>query len=440
MSNLTRSNLEELLATPGSPLRTGEVVSAVGPVLRAKIPGARLGEVCRIRSDDRLAEAEVVGFDEHGVILMPLGPVEGIKFRAVVEPVENHPTTPVGPGIVGRVLDARGQPVDGKGPLGSVHRRVLTAPPPAPLSRARITAVLRTGIRAVDGLLTIGHGQRIGLFAGPGVGKSTLLGAFANRAEVDLVVVALIGERGREVRSFLEDNLGEAGMARSVAFVSTSDEPPLLRLRAAHAATAVAEWGRDKGMNVLLLMDSVTRYARALRDVGLSAGEAPGRQGFPASVFSQLPRLLERSGTGPTGSITAIYTVLTPAGDLSDPIADETMSILDGHIILTKALAERAHFPAIDVRQSKSRVMTEIIESNHAEAARSVLRVVATYERNYDKISLGIFDPDSDQERADVEAYPIVERFLRQSLDDPTLFDETVARLKRLGSGQAHAR
>ncbi|MCA9310255.1 MAG: FliI/YscN family ATPase [Phycisphaerales bacterium] len=426
MTDPKRARLESILGTTGGPDRIGAVASVTGPVLRGRLPGARMGEICRIHNSDGILDAEVVGFDEHGVIMMPLGTVDGVEYQARIEPRERAATTPVGTGVVGRVMDALGRPIDGRGPLGDVEMRPLIAPPPPAMTRQRITQTLETGVRAIDGLLTIGHGQRMGLFAGPGVGKSTLLATFANRAKADLIVIALIGERGREVRAFLEDNLDEEGLARTATVVSTSDEPPLLRLRAAHAATAIAEWGRDQGMNVLLLMDSVTRFARALRDVGLAAGEVPGRQGFPPSVFTQLPVLLERTGPSDRGTITAIYTVLTPAGDLSDPLADETMSILDGHLILTRALSERTHYPAIDVRQSTSRLMSELVDERHAEIAGRARRIISCYERNYDKISLSIFDPESDEERDDVDRYPAIERVLKQASGEQCSLEETL--------------
>jgi len=415
--------------------RKGRVTSITGIVIRAAIPDIRIGEVCRIERswrDDLLAE--VVGFEKQEAILMPLGELEGAEALAAVTPLGSEATAPCGPGVRGRVLDALGAPIDGKGPLENSARRPVLASPPNPLLRRRVQQPISTGVRAIDGVLTMGRGQRIGIFAAAGVGKSTLLSTIARNVEADTVVVALIGERGREVNEFIEDDLGADGLAKSTVVVSTSDEPPVLRLKAAYTATAIAEAARDKGQDVVLMMDSVTRFARALRDVGLATGEPPGRQGYPASVYAALPRLFERAGNGASGSITAFYTVLMAGDDIGEPVADETMSLLDGHIILSRQLAALGHYPSIDIGRSKSRLMTDIIGAEHGAAASRLLRVAANYEQNYDKISLGRYEHPSNSSSLDpVRFYPTVARYLQQGLDEaPTLEDSVQSLLELL--------
>ncbi|HVZ36989.1 MAG TPA: FliI/YscN family ATPase, partial [Polyangiaceae bacterium] len=339
----------------------------------------------------------------------------------------------VGPALLGRVVDGLGRPLDGLGEIaGGAAVPVDRAPPPA-LERRPVTRVLPTGTRALDALTTLGQGQRVGLFAGSGVGKSRLLGSLARGASVDVVVVALVGERGREVGDFLRDQLGSGGRERAVVVVSTSDAPALERLRAAQVATAIAEFFRDQGQNVLLLVDSITRVARAQRDVGLAAGEPPVRRGYPPSVFSLLPRLLERSGQAARGAITAVYTVLVEGDDLSEPIADEVRGLLDGHIILDRELAARGHYPAIDVLRSLSRVMGDVTGEAHRRAARQLRELLAAHESKRDLIALGAYvrgkDPETDRALA---AFPEIQRFLCQDGADATSFEETVERLQKL--------
>jgi len=412
-------------------VRSGQVTEVAGTIVRAALPEVRLGEICLVRRGDGVPlEAEVVGFNRSEVVLMPLGPMSAIAAGARVEPSGSDPTVPAGDGLRGRVIDALGNPLDGRGPLPRSERVPLMSQPPNPMLRERITEPIATGVRAIDGLLTLGRGQRVGLFAAAGGGKSTLLSMIARNIEADRVVVALIGERGREVRGFIEDALGAEGLKKSTVVVSTSEQPALLRLRAAYTATAIAEHGRARGERVVLLMDSVTRYARALRDVGLAAGEPPGRQGFPGSVFAHLPVLFERAGNDGAGSITAIYTVLVAGDDLEEPIADETISLLDGHILLKRELAEQGQYPAIDILGSKSRLMNEIVGPEHKRAATYMKRALATYVKNYDKIQMGRFDPPTAEEAELAERGREVGEFLKQDEHEAPAFDGTIERLR----------
>ena len=423
--------IEERLARFDGVARVGRVIAVTGTVIRAELPEGRIGEICRVKRPGQAdLDVEVVGFDREGVILMALGSLDGVEAGAAVTPAGRVLLTPCGPEVRGRVLDALGRPIDSKGSLGIEERGPLAAPPPPALTRARIREPLATGVRALDACLTIGRGQRVGIFAPPGVGKSSLLSMIARNVQADLIVLALVGERGREVAGFIEDDLSE-GLERAAVVVSTSDQPALLRLRAAHTALAIAEAARSRGEHVVLLMDSVTRFARALREVGLAAGEPPGRQGFPASVFAELPRMFERAGTAESGSITGFYTVLTPADDFEDPVAEETMGLLDGHVILSRELASRGLYPAIDVVRSKSRVMREIVSPEHQAAASKAVRLVAAYRRNYDKISCNAYekgsDPVVDEAIARIGA---IESFLAQSRHDVSPFEASAAGLR----------
>ncbi|HEX8292669.1 MAG TPA: type III secretion system ATPase SctN, partial [Pyrinomonadaceae bacterium] len=410
----------------------GRVTELVGLLIRAAVPGARVGEVCLIRSPHSARElrAEVVGFRGGEVILMPLGDIHDVAMGAEVVSTGRPLSVRVGDSLLGRVLDGLGEPADGRGPVEEAHERAVSARPPDPLRRRRVLKPLSTGVRAIDGLLAVGEGQRVGIYAAAGVGKSTLLGMLARNTEADVNVIALVGERGREVRDFIEHDLGEEGLRRSVVVVATSNEPSLVRLKAAYIATTVAEYFRDRGLRVLMLMDSVTRFARALREVGLAAGEPPARAGFPPSVFSELPRLLERTGNSDRGSITAFYTVLVEGDDLTEPIADETRSILDGHVVLTRALASAGHYPAIDVSQSVSRVMPAVARPPHVEAARRFREVLAAYEAQRDLILIGAYkkgsDPRTDLAIARSEA---MNAFLRQATAEKAPPANTVAQL-----------
>jgi ATP synthase in type III secretion protein N len=403
--------------------------------VRLTLPGARVGDVVLLRRRGEPLAAEIVGFDQGEAVAVALGELSGVGSDDVVESTGAPLQIGAGSALLGRVLDGLGRPLDGQPlPRGLRSVPVDRAPPPA-LGRRRVEQPLVTGVRAIDGLLTLGLGQRIGLFAGSGVGKSTLLGAIARGNSADAVVVALVGERGREVGEFLDHSLGSEGRRRAVVIVATSDAPALERLRAVQVATAVAEAFRDEAKNVLLLVDSVTRVARAQREIGLAAGEPPARRGYPPSVFALLPRLLERSGQGEQGSITGIYTVLVEGGDMDEPIADEVRGILDGHIVLERAIAARGHYPAIDVGHSLSRVMDAVVPPEHVAAARKLRNLVAAYEEKRDLIALGAYSKGSDP-RVDqaVFALPEIERFLQQSAAELVPYDQTVAALKSLSA------
>ena len=428
-----------------NPLRiAGRVAEVTGLVVRATVPGVRVGELVTIdvetlpgvltgQGATRL-QAEVVGFRGDEVVLMPLGPVAGIGPDAIVSPSGRSLTIRVGEGLLGRVVNGLGEPMDGAGPLaGATEEWPVDRPAPDPLLRPRIRRQLALGVRAIDAFLTVGEGQRVGVFAGSGVGKSLLLGQIARNSDAEVNVICLVGERGREVAEFLEDALGPEGRARSVVVCATSDAPSLVRLKSAFVATAIAEWFRDRGKRVLLMMDSLTRFARAQREVGLAAGEPPARHGFPPSVFALLPRLLERAGNAQGGSITALYTVLVAGGDMDEPIADEARGILDGHIVLSRAICERNHWPAIDILASLSRVMEFVADKEHRQAAARVREILATYEQNRDLIALGAYklgnDPRIDRANA---KYDAITTFLRQGLHETAQPEETRKRLLAL--------
>ncbi len=430
---LDANALKARLAQVGTLRASGKVIGVTGLCLRFAMPGIRVGDVVRIRRRGAPLMGEVVGFDGAQAIAMPLGVLAGVGPDDEVESTGEPFSVLVGDGLLGRVVDGFGRALDGGGPITGSPAVVDADPPPA-LQRRPIERPLATGVRVIDGLLTLGEGQRMGLFAGSGVGKSTLLGAIARGAEADAVVVALVGERGREVGEFLERSLGPEGRKKSVVVVATSDAAPLERLRAAQVATTYAEAFRDRGARVLLLVDSVTRFARAQREVGLAAGEPPARRGYPPSVFAMLPRLLERSGQGPrgsTGNITAIYTVLVEGGDLDEPIADEVRGILDGHLVLDRQIAARGQYPAVDVGGSLSRVMDSIVTEPHRRAARRLREVSARFEAKRDLIALGAYAKGSDRELDEAIArMPKVDAFLRQDPADRAPFDETVVALQ----------
>jgi type III secretion protein N (ATPase) len=411
----------------------GRVRALVGLGIRASVPGARAGEVVEVlRRGAPPLLAKVVGFIDDDAMLMPLGESTGVGADDPVRSTGGPLTIIAGTTLLGRVLDGLGRPLDGGPPLRGERYEVMRAPPD-PMKRARITRPLPLGVRAIDGLLTVGEGQRVGLFAGSGVGKSTLLGQIARQAEADVFVVCLIGERGREVREFLEDSLGAQGRGRGVIVCATSDAPALVRLESAYVATAIAEWFRDRGKRVLLMMDSVTRFARAAREVGLAAGEPPARRGYPPSVFAALPGLLERSGASERGSITAFYTVLVEGGDMEEPIADEVRGILDGHVVLDRALGARGRWPAIDVLASLSRVMDQVTTPEHQAAARKLRETLALYEQKRDLVSLGAYKAGSDPKLdAALQCIDAIEAFLRQGRHEHTPFEQTVAALGRL--------
>ncbi len=401
--------------------RTGRVVEVVGTLLRATGVEARIGEMCELRGPrgTLLQRAEVVGFARTGAILSPFGSLTGVAEGTLVLGTGQPLSVSVGPALLGRVLSGLGNPIDGRGPLLGVEQRPVIADPPDPMSRALVERPLSTGIKIIDGLMTLGEGQRMGIFAPAGVGKSTLMGMLARGADCDVSVIALIGERGREVREFIEGILGPQGMARSVVVCATSDRSSIERAKAAHTATAIAEYFRDQGLRVLLMMDSLTRFARALREIGLAAGEPPARRGFPPSVFAELPRLLERTGMGARGSITALYTV--PAEDESggDPITEEVRGILDGHMILSRRIAEKNQWPAIDVLSSLSRVMTQVVPPEHAQAAGRLRSLMAKYDEVEMLLQMGEFQPGNDAlADAAVERSADVRAFLAQRTED----------------------
>jgi ATP synthase in type III secretion protein N len=432
MSSSLEALKAKLAATPA--LRpVGRVLGVTGLALRFSMPGVRIGDVVTVRRKGEPLACEVVGFDRGEAVGMPLGAIAGVGPDDEVESTGGGFTVRASESLLGRIVDGLGRPLDGGGPIeGGVLVPASARPPPA-LDRRPVDRPLPSGVRVLDGLLTLGEGQRIGLFAGSGVGKSTLLGAIARGTAADVVVVALVGERGREVGEFLSHSLGEEGRRRSVVVVATSDVAALERLRAAEVATAYAEYFRDQGRSVMLLIDSVTRYARAQREVGLAASEPPARRGYPPSVFAMLPRLLERSGQGTRGAITAIYTVLVEGGDMDEPIADEVRGILDGHVVLDRTLAARGRYPAVDPTVSLSRVMDAVVTPEHAAAARRLRALVAHYEAKRDLVMLGAYAKGSDKELDEAIArMPKIEQFLRQAPSDRVAFEETVLLLSQV--------
>ncbi|MGY6518273.1 MAG: FliI/YscN family ATPase [Lysobacteraceae bacterium] len=413
--------------------RVGRVAEAFGTLVRASGLQAAIGETCRLQDDRTGLDllAEVVGVSQQHTLLTPLGPLEGLSPTTRVTATGGRADVPVGEGLLGRVLDAHGQPIDGRGPVDCSHRVPVYRQAPNPLQRQSIQAPFATGVRAIDGALTVGEGQRVGIFAMAGGGKSTLLGMLARGASAEVNVIVLVGERGREVNEFLHDNLDAEAMARSVMVVATSDRPPLERSRAAYVGTAIAEHFRDRGRRVLLMVDSVTRFARALRDVGLAIGEPPARRGYPPSVFSELPRLFERAGNASAGSMTAFYTVLVEDEDGQDPVAEEVRSILDGHIVLSRKLAAASHFPAIDVLASASRVMPRVTDPGHLAAAAVLRRRLAKYQDIELLLQLGEYQSGSDAEAdAAIGSIDGLRRFLRQGPDEATAFADTDRRLR----------
>lgn len=408
----------------------GRVVEAWGTLIRVTGVPARIGELCRLRDPGNGHEllAEVVGIKQHITLLNPLGPMEGVSNAMLVEVVEGASTVPVGPALLGRVLDAQGLPLDGlPRPLCTQHAPLYRAAPD-PMDRLPVNQAFATGVQAIDAMLTLGLGQRAGIFAMAGGGKSTLLGMLARGADSDVNVVVLVGERGREVREFIDENLGPAGLAKSVVLVATSDRPPLERCRVALVGTAIAEYFRDQGKRVLLMMDSVTRYARALRDVGLALGEPPVRRGFTPSVFTQLPRLFERAGNNDKGYITGIYTVLAEdEQEGEDPVTEEVRSLLDGHIILSRKLAAAAHYPAIDVLNSASRVMHNVTDTGHRQSANRVRHLMAKYKEVELLLQVGEYQKGSDpQADAAIQAANAIKQLLQQSAHHLTPYPQTL--------------
>ena len=413
----------------------GRITEIIGMLIKAVVPNVKMGEVCLIKRTGEPLIAEVVGFTKEEVFLSPLGEMSGVGPSSEVIPMRLPLHIKVGPQLLGRVLDGLGNPldIDSHGPLNLEESFSVINPPPDPLTRSMIEEPISVGVRALDGILTCGRGQRIGIFAAAGGGKSTLLGMMARYAQADVNVISLIGERGREVREFIENDLGEEGLKRSVIIVSTSDQAAQLRLNAAYVGTAIAEYFREQGKTVILMMDSVTRFARALREIGLAAGEPPARAGYTPSVFATLPRLLERSGNSDKGSITAFYTILVAGDDMNEPVADEVRSILDGHIILSSELARQYHYPAIDVLSSVSRILSSVTSQDHRKLIGQVREVLANYKKNELLIRIGEYKPGSDK-AADfaIKYIDKVNRFLKQKVDEKSTLEETFNQLQVL--------
>lgn len=412
----------------------GRVEQVVGTIIRAIVPGVKVGELCILRNpwENWELKAEVVGFIKQVALLTPLGDLQGISPATEVIPTGTIHSVPVGDCLLGRVLNGLGTPIDGGAPLKPKGFYPVYADPPNPMTRKIIDKPISLGLRVMDGVLTCGEGQRMGIFAAAGGGKSTLLSTIIKGCSADVCVLALIGERGREVREFIEHDLGEEGKKKAVLVVSTSDRSSMERLKAAYTATAIAEYFRDQNKKVLLLMDSVTRFGRAQREIGLAAGEPPTRRGFPPSVFSTLPKLMERAGNSDKGSITALYTVLVEGDDMTEPIADETRSILDGHIILSRKLAAANHYPAIDVQQSVSRVMNAIVSKEHKKKAQALRKILAKYAEVELLVQIGEYkkgaDPEADEALNKIQA---VNNFLKQGLDEKSTFEETLQALDK---------
>ena len=415
--------------------KLGKVSKIVGLTIESIGPDARLNDLCRITSDKSGGQevmAEVVGFKDNRVLLMPFESVDGIGPGSLVENTGDVLRVKVGPEILGKVVDGLGRPIDGS-EIKHGEAYSVEAPAPDPMTREIIHEVLPLGVKAVDGLITVGKGQRIGIFAGSGVGKSTLLGMFARNTKADINVIALIGERGREVREFIERDMGEEGMKRSVVVVATSDKPALIRNKAAKTATAIAEYFRDQGKDVLLMMDSLTRFSMAQREIGLASGEPPVTRGYPPSVYSEMPKLLERAGTAGQGSITGLYTVLVDGDDFNEPITDTARSILDGHIMLSRKLGHKNHYPAIDILQSISRVMSQIATKEHKQLAGKLRTVMATYNEAEDLINIGAYKAGSNK-NIDFAISKIdkVNDFLTQGVDEKYDFEEEMQLLQEI--------
>lgn len=434
LANLHKYRQYGLLDTPV--FATGRLTRMVGLTLEAVGLNVSVGKQCRvILNGGREVEAEVVGFHNDITYLMPVQKVEGLQPGAKVVPVDDHQTLAMGDHLIGRILNGVGQPLDGLGPVNQGEQVDLHASSINPLHRQPISEPLDVGIRAINGLLTVGKGQRIGLFAGSGVGKSVLLGMMTRYTQADIVVVGLIGERGREVREFVEHILGEEGLKRSVVVAAPADDAPLMRLRAAQLSTRIAEYYRDQGKNVLLLMDSLTRYGQAQREISLAIGEPPATKGYPPSVFSKIPDLVERAGNADKGggSITAFYTVLTEGDDLQDPIADASRAILDGHIVLSRSLAEQGLYPAIDVEASISRVMPSVVDEAHLAIAQKFKQKLALYRENRDLITIGAYSRGSDPEiDSAIERYPFLQKFIGQKMSESSAFMESKVGLQKV--------
>ena len=413
----------------------GKIVKVAGIVAQANGPGMSIGSLCCIKnSSGQSMQAEVIGFNDKRVIVMPFGEMRGVEPGSRIVDINKSPTIRVGEAYLSRVVDGLGQPIDGKGSIQAKADYPIYGNVINPLKREIINDVVDVGVRSINAMHTLGKGQRIAIMSGSGVGKSVLMGMIARHAVADVIVIALIGERGREVREFIERNLGEEGLKKSVVVAATSDSPALVRIRGAHLATTVAEYFRDKGLDVILIMDSITRFAMSLREVGLAAGEPPSAKGYTPSVFIQIPKLLERTGNvEQKGSITGIYTVLVEGDDMNEPIADTVRSIVDGHIVLSRDLAHKGHYPAVDVLSSISRVMHDIVEDDHLNMARKLVRVLATYREAEDLINIGAYidgtDPQIDFAKKMIHK---INSFLQQDINQSITFKESIVRLKEV--------
>ncbi|MBP1757599.1 MAG: flagellar protein export ATPase FliI [Firmicutes bacterium] len=413
----------------------GTVSQVIGLMIESIGPMAKIGDLCLIHSYDRTSSvtAEVVGFRESRILLMPFGKLVGIGPGSKVDALGRSLRVPVGMNLRGRIIDGLGNPIDDLGPLQADDLYPIDNPPPNPLTRNRIQDPLPLGVKAIDGLITCGRGQRIGIFSGSGVGKSTLLGMIARNAQADINVITLVGERGREVREFVEKDLRPEGLAKSVVIVATSDQPAIIRQKSALLGTAVAEYFREQGMNVMLLMDSLTRFAMAQREIGMAIGEPPVSRGYTPSVFNVLPRLLERTGTSAQGSITGLYTVLVEGDDMNEPVADTVRGILDGHIVLSRNLAHRNHYPAIDVLASVSRIMPDIVTPGHLANAGFLRKHLSIYREAQDLINIGAYKPGANAEiDTAVALQPLIKQFLCQGVHDQTDYHTIVAQMKKI--------
>lgn len=437
MNNIALDKFHKLLESRDFVRYSGKVTKVVGLTIESEGPETHIGALCHIVAQrNRRVLAEVVGFKDKSVLLMPIGDMSGIGPGNRVIATNSELQVGVGPGLLGRVLDGLGNPIDGKGALDVEKYNLVNNKPPNPMTRSRINQVLPLGVKCIDGLTTVGKGQRMGIFAGSGVGKSTLIGMMARNTKADINVIALIGERGREVRDFLEKDLGAKGLERSVVVIATSDQPALIRLKGALVATAIAEYFRDCGKDVLLLMDSLTRFAMAQREIGLATGEPPVTRGYTPSVYAAMPKLLERSGTSDRGSITGLYSVLVDGDDMNEPITDAARGILDGHIVLSRNLAHRNHYPAIDVLASISRVMTDIVSEEHKHSAGKLRRNLAIYTDAEDLINVGAYVSGSNPEiDLSIKLNKSINEFLTQETLERFSFLETVDILEKSVEG-----
>nr|WP_195258052.1 flagellar protein export ATPase FliI [Bacillus paralicheniformis] len=428
--------LLECIETADSYKRYGKVKQAVGLMIESKGPECSIGDVCKIYTKGdgpKAIKAEVVGFKDQNILLMPYLEAANIAPGSIVEATGESLRVKVGSGLIGQVVDAFGNPLDGSALPKGLALVSTDQAPPNPMKRPPIREKMAVGVRSIDSLLTVGKGQRVGIFAGSGVGKSTLMGMIARETAADLNVIALVGERGREVREFIEKDLGEEGLKRTIVVVATSDQPALMRLKAAYTATAIAEYFRDKGQNVMFMMDSVTRVAMAQREIGLATGEPPTTKGYTPSVFAILPKLLERTGTTENGSITAFYTVLVDGDDMNEPIADTVRGILDGHIVLDRNLANKGQFPAVNILKSISRVMSNIAGKDHIRAANRFREMLSTYQNSEDLINIGAYKKGSSREIDEaIQFHPKLISFLKQEVDEAASLEESISLLKSL--------